>query len=1145
MVIKAEELKKEIEKKLKKYEKNEMEISGRNYPVHIFEKDEDINLFEGLLFAEADKKAELSDLLNYRPPVSGYTARFGIIIYRNEELIIKDYRANKQIRKTIAKINDPFLKKLKKALEEPKSENISALFSRSDVIEEFYVLYKKCREFLLRNVTGIAEEERRGEFVDNFMMQMLTLWYLQEKGFFNKDRHYFVTKFRELKQKKLTGGFGSYYDFLRHFFRQISGYSDEPYAEDEEIGKCVVIGPAVFLNGEDDEAITIPDKCFYQEGVTEKLINLTPKGRRRMISEKDIDFDVPLLNLFESRDWVEGDIDEYVLGSIYEKLITYMERKKLGAFYTPEEITSYICKNTIEPYLVDRINEEFDKDYKSIDEIINAEVKEELLRLFDLLEDIKILDPAVGSAHFLESAINVLVEIYRKLRDKAEEVGIKKLEILVANEEGKIEPLNLLEIPEKEGLFEVYVKFFIILSRNIYGVDINPSALKVARARLFLTLARHFNVNAGVFIRFPNVHFNLREGNSLIGYVDVPRGKKETKQVTLNFSFEDHEIEYIQERIRVDDELKEYLPEIARSLKIKGDLVKEVEEMNRILASKKIKWGEFERVLRTKEKLIQVLVASLNSRYAVKLNKLLRDITELFNSKLDEKFAEEYGIDLKDLKKIKTFHWIFEFPEVFLEKGGFDVVIGNPPYVDYRSIDQIEREFLNLHFESTKVSEKYSYYIPFTERSIQLNRYKGNFCFIMPQKWLSSDMGLKLRQFILESFSFYEIVDLLHTNEPVFKGQSFANVGLYFISKYKSSEDDLVVKYGIKDVRELFAVYGINTKIDEITFFDTRIIVPKASIKIVRKILRALMKNSRKLKENISLEWGTSSSYGNVITTEKDTSFLPFIQTSDIDTFVINWQGYFIPSEFYSENRINQFKLKKLVITRRSPTMRCAIDVVGFALGKVAFATESSEQSLEYLCTLLNSNLLNFAYFSLFETQHPGGSFQFDIPYLNYLPIKEPNDIDIKILKNVHDLISFSKLSFGSNEDLEFYSKFLLHFSNYLVYELYFKQKFIEDSRKAIEEGREPIYPQLENGSFLIDMVAKYLKLIDYNSYAKLAYSIEPLSEEEMQKMEKMKEEYLKTIKEVVEAIKADKEIMGLIERIKSHEWVKVIEGGV
>ena len=799
MSIKLEELKRDIERNLKKYEVDKIEISGRNYPIYIFEKDEDINLFEGFLFAEADTKAELSDLLNYKPPVSGYTARLGIIIYKNKELIVRDYRADKLIRKTITKINHPFLKKLKKVLEEPKSENISALFNRSDVIEEFYVLYKKCRKFLLQkgNITGISEEEKREEFVDNFMMQMLTLWYLQEKGFFNRDKHYFITKFKELKQKKLTGGFGSYYEFLRYFFKQISGYSDKPYAEDEKIGKCVVIGPAVFLNGVNDPAITILDKCLYQEGVTEKLIDLTPKGRRRILSEKDIDFDVPLLNLFESRDWVDGDIDEYVLGSLYEKLMTEDLRKKTGSYYTPDEVTSYICKNTIEPYLVDRINDEFGKNYKNIDELINAGDKRELFRLFELLQNIKILDPAVGSAHFLESAINVLVDIYRKLRDRAKEIGTDKLEILVADEDGKIKPLNLLEIPEKEGLFEVYVKFFIILSRNIYGVDVNPSALKVAKARLFLTLAKHFDVNTRVFIRFPNVHFNLREGNSLIGYVDVPRSKG-TKQVTLDFTFEDHEIEYVRERIKIDEKLKEYLPEIARSLNIKGDIVKEVKELNHILASKKIRWGEFERVLKTKEKLIRVLVASLNSKYAVKLNKLLRDITELFNRKLDEKFAEEYEIDLDKLRKSKhipwerkMFHWVFEFPEVFLEKNGFDIVIGNPPYGRLKQIIKDKKE---KSFMSKVYSKLYRYqvgnlnqYKLFLERSYFLVGKSGYFSMIFPSSFLGENDSKKLRKLFFEKAMVKKILEFPE-RARVFEGITQA-VTILVYNKEMAEED--------------------------------------------------------------------------------------------------------------------------------------------------------------------------------------------------------------------------------------------------------------------------------------------------------------------------------------------------------------------
>jgi len=537
------EIKKIIEKGLKNYRCKPIKISGKKYDLSIFYENEDLNLFEGFLFSEIKEKRELSHLISrYRALVSGYVPRLSLLLYNNQ-LIIKDYRRNRFIRKTLEKINKPFISKLKKALAEPNEKNFGKLFDRTDIIEEFYILYKKTREYLLKNIKGISEEERREEFVDNFMMQMLTLWYLQERGFFNNDTSYLITKLKELKQKKLFNGFNNYYEFLSYLFRKISSHLDSQYYEDPILGKVVVVGPAIFLNGEhNSKAISIPDKCFYKEGMTDVLINVPP----RKVSDE-----APLLNLFESKDWTEGNIDEFVLGAIYEKLITYMERKRLGAYYTPEEITSYICKNTIEPYFIDIVNEKFSKNFESIDQMIDSSDKEILLYLFKKLKAIKILDPAVGSAHFLESAINVLLEIYEKVRERTRNIELREgLEILVADEKGKIKIIDLLDISDEEK-FKLYVKFFIILSMNIYGVDINPSALKVAKARLFLTLAKHFKVGKekDIFIRFPNVHFNLREGNSLIGYVKFEK-KKDAPLTLFDFIKDDKNV-YIKEQIKV------------------------------------------------------------------------------------------------------------------------------------------------------------------------------------------------------------------------------------------------------------------------------------------------------------------------------------------------------------------------------------------------------------------------------------------------------------------------------------------------------------------------------------------------------------------------------------------------------------------
>ncbi len=438
-------LKNLIENGLKNYETKRIKFFEKEYNLYLVPElfDEHLNLFEGFLYAEVDSRSEFSYLkTGYRAPVGGYVPRIGLIFY-DEYLLIKDYRRNKYIMKKLDKINETFIKKLKKVLGEPKEENFNKLFDRTDVIEEFYILFKKSREFLLKNITGIPEEEKRVEFVDNFMMQMLTLWYLQEREFFNNDKSYFITKFKELKQEKLFGKeFKTYYDFLIYLFEKISNNINKQYYEDEKLGKVVVVGPAVFINGEPIKAISIPDKCFYKEDLTEILIKTHPKK---------VGNDIPLLNLFESRDWTEGNIDEYVLGAIYEKLITYMERKKLGAYYTPEEITTYISKNTIEPYLVDIINEKYNKNLKSIDDVIETNNKEILLDLFEKLKEIKILDPAVGSAHFLESVIDVLLNIYEKVKEKAKELGIANgLTIIATNEKGEINKIDF------------YIKMFVI-----------------------------------------------------------------------------------------------------------------------------------------------------------------------------------------------------------------------------------------------------------------------------------------------------------------------------------------------------------------------------------------------------------------------------------------------------------------------------------------------------------------------------------------------------------------------------------------------------------------------------------------------------------------------------------------------------------
>jgi len=1130
------EVEKVIEKELKDYPSRTIRISDREYPLFVFLEDEDLNLFEGFVVAKVKDKSELSALRKYRPPVSGYVARFSIIFYK-DQLLIEDYRRNKSIRKTLSKINKTFIRKLKKALTDPKEENFNKLFDRSDVIEEFYILYKKSRDYLLANIKGISDDEKREEFVDNFMMQMLTLWYLQERGFFNGDKSYFITKFKEMAQKKLVGGFNSYYDFLNYFFEKISDYSDSQYYEDKIVGRVVVVGPAVFINGEHSaEAISIPDKCFYKEGMTEILINTPPKR---------VSDDVPLLNLFESRDWTEGNIDEFVLGAIYEKLITYMERKKLGAYYTPEEITSYICKNTIEPYLIDRINEKFGRSFESIDEIIEAGNREMLLYLFEQLREIKILDPAVGSAHFLESAINVLIDIYEKVWEKTKELKINKLEIIASDEKGRIKKINLMEISNEER-FKLYVKFFIILSRNIYGVDINPSALKVARARLFLTLAKHFRVgkDKDIFIRFPNVHFNLRPGNSLIGYVELERERQEGQLVLDLFVKEDkapYRLELIKKHLKP---IEDYLVEAGRALGIDGDIAKEVKELDDILSKDKITWRDFEKVLKTKEKLIRILIASLNSSYAKPLNELLSKITELFNNRLDEKFAEEHGIDLEELKSAKSlpgprkmFHWIFEFPEVFFDenghKNGFDVIIGNPPY---GRLKQIIKDRDEKYFFSALYSSLYKYqvgnlnlYKLFLERSYFLLQDKGYFSMIFPSSFLGENDSKKLRRLFFEKCRVKRILEFPEKSR-VFEGNTQA-VCIVFYNKRQEQDYEVKIKTNISkkekyrlDILEFLKVK--RSELKKLTGEDYRIPLfsnPKIEWEILQHISKFPLFRGDEGNPSVG-----DIGEGHLHETF-DREFMSDEPGDDLLIKGIHLDRYFVNLD--PEGPKPRWIKNKEEFFRRKPTAQHVVNITPKVIGKEVqnmalrlrlnftilnkphvltntiryIVINSGQIDSLYLISVLNSSILNWR-FKLFSLTNHIKKYE-----IEELPIPRIS------LKDQKPFITLAK-----------YMLFLKQYKNY----------FAKDDRHL-----QYIVDYFDN---LIDCLVYELYLGDVVKIPIKQFVRDKLDDIELpdnllETLEKEREEILQKIKKVFDSLEKDKKLNENLYLIKLHPWVKAI----
>ena len=497
--------------------------------------------------------------------------------------------------------------------------------------------------------------------------------------------------------------------------------------------------------------------------------------------ETDSDTSSELITGYEAREKIKQELLEELQSSDLSE-----EKKGTGSFYTPEDITTGMSEKAILDYIKKQFTKKFsEKNEIGLYAIIREANQDELIFLFELVSHLKICDPAVGSAHFLESAIETMVHVYEEIWKRAISLNLKKkFYIQTGNETGEIVKIDITELhPEKEfekEKFYLYIKYFIILSRNIYGVDISGRALKVAKARLFLTMAKHFNLEKNTFVRFPNVHFNLREGNSLVGYITLaepPVNSKKRDIVSHDlFSFAAKDTNQLQKILEaLPKEFKAKIQKLSLALGQKGKILLELEDLGNILANKKLDSADFKRALEIKSDLSQIHIASLSTNFALQLQSILEKINLLFREKLDARFVEEYELGTegaKSLKRNQTFHWQMEFPEVFYlsphsadivksntsspspkRRGdlvaGFDIILGNPPYIQLQKIREQADLFEQLEYETfTKTGDIYCL---FYERQIELLCSGGYGFFITSNSWMRTQYGAALRKYLLEN----------------------------------------------------------------------------------------------------------------------------------------------------------------------------------------------------------------------------------------------------------------------------------------------------------------------------------------------------------------------------------------------------------
>ena len=469
-------------------------------------------------------------------------------------------------------------------------------------------------------------------------------------------------------------------------------------------------------------------------------------------------------------------INASVLGLIFEKINGYKE----GSFYTPGFITMYMARETLRRAIVLKFNEVKNKAYKDYDELkrnidTSSDGREEANKIINSL---KICDPAVGSGHFLVSCLNEIIAIKADLRVLNYRDGrqvqnysleIENDELIITNEE-TVELLDYHLNPSGKqvtALQDLQEALFhekeTIIENCLFGVDINPNSVNICRLRLWIELLKNAyytkESNYTELETLPNIDINIKQGNSLISRFDVKQDmftsadKSVLDVYKLNVALYKDEQDKNKRRELKDsiERTKERFRGIALD-----PLYKEREQMEKL--TEQLHKLNIDNPLFKHED-----TAEKEAEVEKKRNNLIAKIEKL--SKEIEDKAEEYSSIYSN-----SFEWRFEFPEVLDEEGnykGFDVVIGNPPY-----IRQEEIKYLSNYFKEKYISfsGKADIYVYFYELGITLLKTYGALTFISSNKFLETNYGKALSRHLAESLRIINIRDF--KDLEVFEGVS-------------------------------------------------------------------------------------------------------------------------------------------------------------------------------------------------------------------------------------------------------------------------------------------------------------------------------------------------------------------------------------
>jgi hypothetical protein len=522
------------------------------------------------------------------------------------------------------------------------------------VTKKFYKEFQEQHVAFLEHIKGIKDERQRRWYASVLLNRLMFIYFLQRKGFLylgkqpklQDDVLYLQRKLEETRRK----GKNLYYkEFLQTLF--FVGFA-KPDNDEEKLRLKDVIGDVPYLNGGlflqhkieiDNPNIQIPDEAFDN-----------------------------LYQLFASYSWnlddtPGGQADEInpdVLGYIFEK---YINQKAFGAYYTRPEITQYLCEQTIYKLILERVNSItappkptpetgnlFPQERKGLFNERRYDSMPDLLMNLDaflcrwlmdeVLPDLKLLDPACGSAAFLVAAMKTLINIYSAITGKIEFLGDAHLK-------SRMDKLRR----EHHGSIEYFIKKEII-TKNLFGVDIMEESTEIAKLRLFLTLVASAK-KRDQLEPLPNIDFNILAGNALIGLMHVDDKEFDKRNAQGNLFLKSY---------------RDLVRETANDIRV----YRQSAEYNKDLRSLR---DNIERKKREVTATLNEILLNQFTQLGIKFEQATWD-----DEKNKEGKPQKRAVKLADIEALHPFHWGFEFDEVINNNGGFDAIITNPPWETFQ-----------------------------------------------------------------------------------------------------------------------------------------------------------------------------------------------------------------------------------------------------------------------------------------------------------------------------------------------------------------------------------------------------------------------------------------------------------------------------